>query len=190
MEEGGFGFGLLKRTIDSYRAMPAAAAPLVRLDTDAGKLNSWVVLQSHTAGFNMGPYYKGWGWPVSDAVMASLASLPAFVLGTSKANSSWVAWANADASISSGGSGSNGNKGGDIWTVPGAGVDGGVEEDDSGANSGAGSITVVVNDAGSVSPASRGNGTAAGVANASSQRLASVVAWMLAVAGQMLVQLW
>lgn len=183
MEEGGFGFGLLRRTIESYRAMPAAAAPLVRLDTDAGKLNSWVVLQSHVAGFNMAPYYKSWGWPVSSEVATALASLPAFVLGSSKADSGWVDWANADISTVSGVE-AGVSKGVDIWAVagsPGASDSESAAGEGTGASfaagtTGNGSTTVAVTT--SNGPA-RGNATA-GAANIGSKQRADLLLVLLA----------
>jgi hypothetical protein len=69
LELSGGGFQLLKDTLVSYKSL--ATKP----STDIEKINTWVLQQSKVAGTNFGPYYKAWNWPVSDATMATLASL-------------------------------------------------------------------------------------------------------------------
>ncbi len=71
-EVGKFGFELIRKTISSYKNLPAAEIPA----TDIDRANLWVRQQSKAAGINFISYYKGWGWPISAATEAALAKLP------------------------------------------------------------------------------------------------------------------
>lgn len=74
LEDGGWGFKLLRDTIASYHQLPPAQLPT----TDDGRLQIWVLQQSRVAGQNLGHYYRRWGWPVSDATLGALAGLPPY----------------------------------------------------------------------------------------------------------------
>jgi hypothetical protein len=71
-EDSGEGLDLLARTIASY----ATLSPLPT--TDDAKMQTWVIQQSTVLSYNLAPYFKGWGWPVSTATEAALAYLPSW----------------------------------------------------------------------------------------------------------------
>lgn len=43
-------------------------------------LQFWIKCQSQVVQLNMAPYYQAWGWPVTAATEAALASLPTYQL--------------------------------------------------------------------------------------------------------------
>jgi hypothetical protein len=82
VEVGGFGFELLRNTIRSYRNLTNAEKPT----TESQEIQRWILQQSRVAGYNFGPYYKAWGWPVADATTQALASLPTFTVPDNRAS--------------------------------------------------------------------------------------------------------
>lgn len=74
-EEGGWGHKLFHDTIASYKTLSASERP----GTDEQKIQTWVRLSSTAAGVNLAPYYKSWGWPVTNITEAALAAMPPYI---------------------------------------------------------------------------------------------------------------
>ncbi|MEQ1860696.1 MAG: M60 family metallopeptidase [Chthoniobacteraceae bacterium] len=67
-----FGWEAYQKVFAEYRDLPAAARP----KTDQAKRDQWMVRFSKTVGRNLGPFFDGWGVPVTDGARAEIASLP------------------------------------------------------------------------------------------------------------------
>ena len=67
-----FGWEAFKRVFAEYRDLPPGERP----KTDDEKRDQWLVRFSHTVGRDLGPFFQGWGVPVSPAARASVADLP------------------------------------------------------------------------------------------------------------------
>jgi hypothetical protein len=74
IEDGGYGFELLRETIASYKSLSADQMP----QTDDDKIQRWVIQQSNVARCNLYEYYKQWGWTMIEATNAPLAGLPVY----------------------------------------------------------------------------------------------------------------
>ncbi|KAF8059185.1 TCAF2 [Scenedesmus sp. PABB004] len=74
IEDGGWGFELLRATIVSYRDLPDSVSDA----SDEAKMATWVRQQSKAAGCNVTPHYVSWGWrvPLSDPELAGLPTWP------------------------------------------------------------------------------------------------------------------
>jgi hypothetical protein len=57
IEDGGYGFELLRDTIFSYKELSGKQMPR----TDEQKIQTWVIQQSKVAGCSFYGYYKSWG---------------------------------------------------------------------------------------------------------------------------------
>ncbi|XP_071953439.1 TRPM8 channel-associated factor homolog [Antedon mediterranea] len=44
--------------------------------SNTDQLDLWMVVSSQLAGFNLGTFYKAWGWPVTDEALQSIKHLP------------------------------------------------------------------------------------------------------------------
>ncbi len=69
-----FGWAPYQALFAEYRAIPANQAP----QTDAERIDQWVVRSSKAVGKDLGPFYSAWGFPVSKAALAETAALPAW----------------------------------------------------------------------------------------------------------------
>lgn len=72
IEDGGYGFELLRDTIASYKNLSEEEMP----QTDEEKIQTWVKQQSKTAGCNFYEHYQQWGWPLLEAAKAALSARP------------------------------------------------------------------------------------------------------------------
>ncbi|MGH0171020.1 UNVERIFIED_CONTAM: hypothetical protein FKN15_059944 [Acipenser sinensis] len=62
----GFGWDALKKVYADYREMKTFCN-----DRD-GKMNMWAETFSKAVNKNLAPFFKAWGWPISDAVTSKL----------------------------------------------------------------------------------------------------------------------
>ena len=76
VEDTKLGFKLIKDTIASYQNVTDSSL----VANDSAKIQTWVIQQSKTANLNLAPYYRNWGWPLTNATMASLANLPLYTI--------------------------------------------------------------------------------------------------------------
>jgi len=67
-----FGWETFKRVFAEYRGLSKDERPR----NDAEKRDQWMVRFSRTCGKNLGPFFKAWGVPTSDAARKSIADLP------------------------------------------------------------------------------------------------------------------
>ncbi|RXM94065.1 TRPM8 channel-associated factor-like [Acipenser ruthenus] len=66
----GFGWDALKKVYADYHEMKTFCN-----DMD-GKMNMWAETFSKAVNKNLAPFFKAWGWPISDTVTSKLAALP------------------------------------------------------------------------------------------------------------------
>ncbi|XP_058865134.1 TRPM8 channel-associated factor homolog [Acipenser ruthenus] len=66
----GFGWDALKKVYADYHEMKTFCN-----DRD-GKMNMWAETFSKAVNKNLAPFFKAWGWPISDTVTSKLAALP------------------------------------------------------------------------------------------------------------------
>lgn len=66
-EDSGLGFDLIRDTFISYQDLAEDEKP----STDDEKLQTWVRQQCKVAKLNLAPYFKAWGWPVSEDTEAA-----------------------------------------------------------------------------------------------------------------------
>ena len=69
-----FGWAPFQEIFADYRQMTDADRPQ---DT-AAQIDMWCVRSSHAVGYDLGPFYEAWGFPVGDAAKAEMATLPAW----------------------------------------------------------------------------------------------------------------
>jgi hypothetical protein len=67
-----FGPGPFKAVFAEYARLPDAERP----KTDDEKRDQWLVRLSKATGKDLGPFFRAWGVPTSEAARASVASLP------------------------------------------------------------------------------------------------------------------
>lgn len=67
-----FGWEAFKRVFAEYRGLAKEQRPR----SDDEKRDQWMVRFSRTCGKNLGPFFKAWGVPTSDAARKSIAELP------------------------------------------------------------------------------------------------------------------
>jgi hypothetical protein len=67
-----FGFDAMRRAFKAYRDAPASRRPR----NDAEKRDRWLIRLSEATGRNLGPFFRAWGVPVSDAAAEAVAALP------------------------------------------------------------------------------------------------------------------
>ena len=70
-----FGWEAYKDVFAEYRKLPAAELP----KSDRAKRDEWMKRFSRRVGRNLGPFFDGWGIPVSDAAKTAVADLPAWM---------------------------------------------------------------------------------------------------------------
>lgn len=70
-----FGWDAFKKVFAEYRAAPKDELP----KTDDEKRDQWMVRFSKTVGKNLGPFFKAWGVPVSQAALDEIAQLPSWL---------------------------------------------------------------------------------------------------------------
>jgi hypothetical protein len=70
-----FGWETFRKAFAEYRALPKAERP----KNDAEKRDQWLVRFSRATGKNLGPFFRAWGVPTSDAARAEVADLPAWM---------------------------------------------------------------------------------------------------------------
>ncbi|XP_033111680.1 TRPM8 channel-associated factor homolog [Anneissia japonica] len=68
-----FGWKFISDMLGQYNN-PSFKSP----KTNTEQLDVWMVLSSKLTGFNLGPFYKAWGWPVTDEALQSIETLPAW----------------------------------------------------------------------------------------------------------------
>ena len=69
-----FGWDFYQDLFADYAADPAGTVP----DNDQARIDTWVLRSSQRAGVNLGPFYLAWGFPVSQAVLTQVSTLPAW----------------------------------------------------------------------------------------------------------------
>jgi hypothetical protein len=69
-----FGWEPYKSIFADYYAIPSTSGP----KTNQEKINEWVRRFSEKVGKNLGPFFTNWGFPVSQAVLDTIAVLPAW----------------------------------------------------------------------------------------------------------------
>jgi hypothetical protein len=67
-----FGWEVYKKVFAEYCGLPEAERPR----TDDEKRHQWLVRFSRAAGRDLGPFFAGWGVPVSAKARAQVADLP------------------------------------------------------------------------------------------------------------------
>lgn len=70
-----FGWEPFRRVFAEYRDLPAAGRPQSQSD----RRDQWMVRMSRAAGRNLGPFFDGWGVPVTEAAKAEVSELPVWV---------------------------------------------------------------------------------------------------------------
>lgn len=70
-----FGWEAFRRVFREYRGLDATERPR----TDETKRDQWLVRFSRAVGRNLGPFFDGWGIPVSAEARAAVAALPAWM---------------------------------------------------------------------------------------------------------------
>ena len=76
IEDTKLGFKLIKDTIASYQSVTDSSL----VADDSSKIQTWVIQQSKTANLNLAPYYRNWGWPLTNVTLTSLANLPLYTI--------------------------------------------------------------------------------------------------------------
>ena len=71
----GFGWDTYKAVIAGYRDASLGPAP----KDDADARDQWLVRYSKASGRNLGPFFRAWGVPVSDAACLAVAGLPGWL---------------------------------------------------------------------------------------------------------------
>lgn len=69
----GFGWGFYKKIFKQYQELE------VQPDTDDAKLQEWAVRSSVIVNRNLSPFYRAWGWPLSNATLVAVAGLPKWI---------------------------------------------------------------------------------------------------------------
>ena len=71
----GLGWEALQSALGAYATLTAAERP----KNDDQKRDQWLVRLSQASGRNLGPFFRKWGVPVSQAALDSVADLPAWM---------------------------------------------------------------------------------------------------------------
>ncbi|MHB1561572.1 MAG: M60 family metallopeptidase, partial [Isosphaeraceae bacterium] len=71
----GFGWKPFEAVFAEYRRLPDSDRP----HSDDAKRDQWLVRFSRTCGRNLGPFFRAWGVPTSEAARASIADLPGWM---------------------------------------------------------------------------------------------------------------
>jgi len=67
-----FGWEALRDIFLQYHDLSPAERP----SDDQARIDQWVERSANQVGFNLGPFYQAWGWPVSAGTLANVAALP------------------------------------------------------------------------------------------------------------------
>ncbi|AQQ08702.1 hypothetical protein L21SP3_00491 [Sedimentisphaera cyanobacteriorum] len=67
-----FGWEPYKKVFRKYEKMDSNELP----KNDSERINRWVLLFSQTVKKNLVPFFRGWGWPVSEETAGKLKNLP------------------------------------------------------------------------------------------------------------------
>lgn len=70
-----FGWEPYQKVFAEYQALPASQRP----KTDQDRRDQWMTRFSKTVGKNLGPFFRTWGVPVTDAASKSVAHLPVWI---------------------------------------------------------------------------------------------------------------
>jgi Peptidase M60, enhancin and enhancin-like len=70
----GFGWAPFQQVFTQYYADAPAMDPA----DDQGKIDRWVLRFSIAVNKDLGPFFKGWGFPISPAVLSQTSALPAW----------------------------------------------------------------------------------------------------------------
>jgi len=73
--QNAFGWDAYKKVFREYLALPAGERPR----NDAEKRDQWMVRFSLAVGKNLGPFFRAWRVPVTDAAQAKVAHLPVWL---------------------------------------------------------------------------------------------------------------
>ena len=68
----GFGWEAYQKVFAEYRDLPSSERP----KTDQDKRDQWLLRFSRTVGRNLGPFFEGWGIPVTDGAIEKVKDLP------------------------------------------------------------------------------------------------------------------
>jgi hypothetical protein len=67
-----FGWGIYATLFTEYRELNANQTP----KNNQERIDQWVVRSALAVGYNLGPFYVSWGFPIGNEVMGEIAALP------------------------------------------------------------------------------------------------------------------